>query len=139
MTSYESIYEVFLSKIEDYNLLELSDEDFKKQLFSYLRSSIAKFNKCTSDLSKRDDVMEEFEEDLSDIEIEILALSMIEEWIRPQVNSTLLTQQIIGGSEEKFYAQSNHLDKIMNLKEQIRIEKQKAYRDYQTEQFRNNK
>lgn len=63
---------------------------------------------------------------------------MVEEWIRPQVNSTLLTKQIFGGAEEKFYAQSNQLDKVMALRDQIRVEKQKAYRDYQTEKFRQN-
>ena len=130
MTSYKRIYSVFLLKIEDYDFADLSDKDANEMLLGYLIASISKFSKCTSDLSKRDD--------LSDIEIEILALSMVEEWIRPQVNSTLLTKQFFGGAEEKFYAQSNQLDKVMALRDQIRVEKQKAYRDYQTEKFRQN-
>lgn len=138
MTSYERIYSVFLLKIEDYDFAELSDRDANEMLLGYLIASISKFSKCTSDLSKRDDIEGVFEDDLSDIEIEILALSMVEEWIRPQVNSTLLTKQIFGGAEEKFYAQSNQLDKVMALRDQIRVEKQKAYRDYQTEKFRQN-
>lgn len=138
MTSYDRIYSVFLLKIEDYDFAELSDEDANEMLLGYLTASIAKFSKCSSDLSKRDDTEEVFEDDLTDIEIEILALSMVEEWLRPQVNSSLLTKQIFGGAEEKFYSQSNHLEKLMTLKDQTRVEKQKAYRDYKTEQFRIN-
>ena len=136
MTPYETIWDAFASKVNDY--MDISDEDLDDLLLGYLKSSIARFRKCTSDLSDRDDDLERFNVDLTDIEIDILALQMVEEWLRPQVNSALLTKQIIGGAEEKFYAQSNHLDKLLALKEQNKIDAQKAYRDYQTEQFRNN-
>lgn len=136
MTSYNTIFERFIKKITDFVFLDLSEEDTLDFLNSYLTSSISKFRKCESDLSDRDDVNQTFNIDLLDIEVEILALMMVEEWLEPQLNSSLLTQQIVGGSEEKFYAQSNQLEKLQNLQSRNHINAQKAYRDYTTEKFR---
>lgn len=136
MTEYESIYDRFARKITDFVILDLSDDDVADLLLSYLSSAIAKFRTCESDLSKRDDNAEAFEIDLADIEIEILALMMVEEWCEPQLNSSLLTQQIVGGSTEKFYAQANQLEKVQELATRNRIRSQKAHRDYITERFR---
>ena len=139
MTSYETIYKRFSKKITDFVFLDLSDEDTEELLFSYLMSSIAKFRKCESDLSERDEDSKAFKNDLLNEEIEILALMMVEEWLEPQLNSSLLTNQIVGGSEEKFYAQANQLDKLQNLQLRNRINAQKAFRDYKTEIFRSKK
>lgn len=139
MTSYETIYKRFSKKITDFVFLDLSDEDTEELLFSYLMSSIAKFRKCESDLSERDEDSKAFKNDLLNEEIEILALMMVEEWLEPQLNSSLLTNQIVGGSEEKFYAQANQLDKLQNLQLRNRINAQKTFRDYKTEIFRSKK
>ena len=102
MTSYERIYSVFLLKIEDYDFADLSDKDANEMLLGYLTASISKFSKCTSDLSKRDDTEGVFEDDLSDIEIEILALSMVEEWIRPQVTLLFLLNRFLVELKKNF-------------------------------------
>lgn len=130
MTSYQKIYNRFLNKITSYKLLELSDQDVQEMLYHWLMAAIPKFRRCKSDLSLRDDEVLEFKEDLLDIEIEILALLMVNEWLEPQINSELFVSQFYGGKEEKFYAQQNHLDKLMDLKESNYIEAQKLMRDY---------
>ena len=115
MTSYEIIYNKFLAKIEDYKILQMEDEDVKMMLHGWLTSAIANFRTCQSDLSKRDDVLESFEERLTDLEIEILSILMVSEWLAPQLNSVLLTKQLITGKDEKFYSQSAHLRELMDL------------------------
>lgn len=83
MTSYDAIYSRFLSSIEDYGLAELCEEDFYDTLYGYLKSAIARFRKCQSDLSNRDEEAQCFNEDLLDIEVEILSLLMARAWIEP--------------------------------------------------------
>ena len=136
-TSYEKIYERFLRKIKDFDIAEfLSSEDEEIQsfvedmLWGFLEASISKFTKCIQDLSNRDDEQKGFNLDLSDIEQEILALMMIDEWIMPQLNSTENTLQFIGGTNTKFYAQANQLDKLQSLEEKSRIKARKLIRDY---------
>lgn len=91
MTSYEAIYNRFLTKITDYELAFVPEEDMELMLHGWLLSAIAKFRKCASNLSDRDDEQKCFNINLVDEEIEILSLLMISEWIEPQLNSVLLT------------------------------------------------
>ena len=65
-TPYEKIYNRFLQKITDFNLAEVDDYSFDEMLQGWLNSSIVRIRKCQHDLSKRDDELQEFEEDLSE-------------------------------------------------------------------------
>lgn len=102
-TPYSKIYDRALAKITDYDLAVLPEDDVQLMLRGWLDSSIAKFRKCESDLSDRDDELNAFNIDLVDEEIEILALLMVCEWLEPQINSVLLTHQMFGGKEEKLW------------------------------------
>ena len=100
-TPYSKIYDRALAKITDYDLALLPDEDLHLMLKGWLTSSISKFRKCKSDLSNRDDELRTFNIDLLDVEKEILAVMMAREWLAPQLNSVLITNQVFGGKEEK--------------------------------------
>lgn len=130
MTSYEKVFDRFTQKITDFKLLELSDTDVHFMMKGWLTSAISKFRRCEHDLSQRDDEIEQFTENLNDLEIEILALLMVGEWLEPQLNSELYTSQFFGGKEEKFFAQSNQLDKLMTLFNSNKLTCQKLMRDY---------
>lgn len=129
-TPYSKVYDRALAKITDYDLAFLPDDDFRFMLRGWLDSSISKFRKCASDLSNRDDELEIFNVDLVDEEIEILALLMVCEWLEPQVNSVLLTNQMFGGKEEKWFSQSSHLAELKALRDETRTEAKKLMRDY---------
>lgn len=130
MTTYMQIYERFVRKINDILLLNASDDDAEKMLFGWLSSAIPHAMKIDSDLSNRDDEIRRFNSDLSDIEQEYLSCLMVTEWLKPQINSTLYTNQFFGSGEEKFFAQSNQLDKLMSLKKTNESETKKLRRDY---------
>lgn len=129
-TPYSKIYDRALAKLTDYDLAFLPEEDLQLMLRGWLVSAISKFRKCEADLSARDDELEEFNSDLKDEEIEILALLVVGEWLEPQVNSVTLTRQFFGGKEEKFFAQANQLDAIKTLRDETRTEARKLMRDY---------
>ena len=129
-TPYSKIYDRMLAKITDYDLAFVPEGDLQLMLCGWLASSISKFRKCASDLSNRDDELATFNVDLVDEEIEILALLMVCEWLEPQVNSVLLTHQMFGGKEEKFYSQANQLAELKALRDETRTEARKLMRDY---------
>lgn len=108
MTSYDTIFERFTQKITDYKLLKLSDNDVREMMWGWMISAISKFRRCENDLSQRDDEIQTFLVDLLDIEIEIIALLMVSEWLEPQLNSELYTSQFFGGKEEKLCLWSNY-------------------------------
>ena len=99
MTSYEVVYGRFLNHTTDFNLSELDDHTLNEMLKDWLHSAIVK-TRTSSDLS-RDDENEVFNNDLSDLDIELLAMGMKISWIDTTLYSTELTLQFIGGKEEK--------------------------------------
>ena len=130
MTSYETIYNRALAKIEDPTLAMLNDEDLENILYGWLTSAIAKHRKCTHDLSDRDDELRQFNADLTDIEQEILAILVTREWIGQQLKSVTNTLQVFGGKETKYYSQAQHLSELRALDESLRLEAQQLSRDY---------
>lgn len=130
MTSYHEIYDRFLRKITDFNLPQLDDSELQEICKGYMESAIAKFKKIQSDLSKRDNAVLQFDEDLLDVEKEILALQMVCEWVEPQVNSTLLLSQMVGWKEDRFFAQSNQIAALKALRDSAEERARALRRDW---------
>ena len=123
-TAYEPIYNRALAKIQDFELANLSDRDIEEMLHGWLMSAIAKFRQCKNDLKDRDEELRQFNVDLEDEEIEILAIMMVREHLSPQLHSTLL------GKEQNYYSQAAHVKELMDMDNSLRIEAQKLMRDY---------
>lgn len=100
MTSYEVVYNRFLNKLTDFNLPKLDDVTLTNMLNDWLHSSIVK-TRTSTDLSKRNEAEGVFENDLTDLDVELLALGMVLAWLDQHLNSTELVLQFIGGKEEK--------------------------------------
>lgn len=130
MTSYETIYNVALSKITDPQLAILPEEDLENMLYGWMRSAIAKHRKCTSDLSDRDEELKQFNADLTDLEVEILGILIAREWVSGQLLSVTNTLQVFSGKETNYYSQAAHLKELQALDETLRLEAQQLSRDY---------
>jgi hypothetical protein len=117
-TPYEKIYNRFSQKITDFNLVELDNDSLGEMLLGWLNSAIVRMRRCKHDLTKRDDELLEFAEDLSDIELELLAMGMVDAWLSQYLNSTENVLQMIGGKEEKYYSQASHMAEVRSIKEE---------------------
>lgn len=101
MTLYSTLYNRCLQKLEDPTLMQLPEEDLEDMLHDYMLSAIAKHRKCEHDLSDRDDELKQFNSDLSDLEIEILAILMLREYISQRLHSVTNTMMVFSGKETK--------------------------------------
>ena len=137
---YEDIFSIFLTKIVDYSFLECDEKYLHEQMISWLHSSASsprlrvKFN--TFYLNDEGKLLN-FElktpvDEQSDMEFvkEILSKGMVISWLEPQVKNVLLTKQMFGGKEEKYYAQANHLKELQLLLNDVKLEFSKLLRDY---------
>lgn len=97
-TSYQTIYNRFLLKITDYSLTELPDDVLSIMMLGYLKTSVAEaeVHAPREGVFEMDDDSGCFVHVLSNLEQEILALGCVEAWVEPQINSILLTQQMVG-------------------------------------------
>ena len=129
-TPYETIYNRALNKLEDPQLLMMPEEDLEEMLHGYLLSAIAKHRKCEHDLSDRDEELKQFNSDLSDLEIEILSILVLREWISQRLHSVTNVLQVFSGKETKWFSQAQHIAELRALDESLKIEAQKLSRDY---------
>lgn len=125
-TPYETVYDSFLNHTTDFNLAELDDYTLSKMLKSWLRTAIVN-TRTSCDLSDRDDEQEMFNNDLSDQDIELLGMGMTLAWIDQCLNSSENVLQFIGGKEEKYYSQANHIAALRAMREDIRIEMKRLH------------
>lgn len=134
--SYDEIYSCFLRKITDYDFLHFSVDDSYALLNEYFHSATAKpYTRRLFSTFKMDDAVMELTYELKnvvnddedyDFVIETLALGILVEWLEPQLNSKLLTQQMITSSKEsKYYSQAQHLSEMKSLYE-VSVAKQRA-------------
>lgn len=137
---YENIFSMFLSKITDYSFLEYDEDFVRSQMVSWLHSSAciprlrAKFTNLELDdeasilsFNLRNSISEQSDTGFT---TDILARAMVISWLEPQVKSVLLTKQMLGGKEEKFYAQANHLSQLQQMLSSAKDELNNLLRDY---------
>ena len=126
MTSYETVYGRFLNRVTDFNLSELDDHTLSEMLKGWLHIAIVK-TRTSSNLFAKDDENEVFENDLTDLDVELLAMGMTLAWLDQTLNSTELTLQFIGGKEQKYYSQSAHITELRALRADTMREMQQLY------------
>ena len=125
MTSYETVYGRFLNSITDFNLAEVDDHTLNEMLKDWLHTAIVKTR--TSSKIIRNDEDEVFNSDLSDLDIELLAMGMKLAWLDQTLNSTDNVLMFIGGKEEKFFSQANHIGELRALRADTLREMQQLY------------
>ena len=137
---YEDIFSIFLSKITDYSFLEYDENFIRGQMVSWLHSSSssprlrAKFSTLT--LSDEEAALDFSlkhsggEQSDCDFVTDILARAMVIAWLEPEVKNVLLTKQLLTGSEEKFYAQANHISQMEQMLATAKTELKNILRDY---------
>lgn len=112
-TSYEKIYENLLPKFRSYEIPLMSTEEVKDCLHDFLIPAISRFHVCRKNLDNRDDILQRFNVELSDIEIEILSNYMLIEYIDSEyVRTPSLLKVQLPSNDFKFYSPANFLDKL---------------------------
>lgn len=129
MTPYETVYERFAQKITDLDLADLTDDELSQMLYGWMRSAIRQSRYLGEGLTLDDD-NQQFSNTLTDVQIEVFALGMVLEWLRPQVYSVNLTHQMYGGKEEKWFSQASHLSTLNDTLARVKLDRDRLIRDY---------
>lgn len=120
-TPFKVIYDKFFGKITDdmyENIAEWTKEDTEADVKNILLDAIPGFEFPRFPLYDYDEYAEEFESSLTEEEINIFALLMLNVWVQRQVTSIENTRMKYSGSDFKLTSQANHLAKLMELKKE---------------------
>lgn len=115
-TPYERIYENLLPKFQSYEIPLMEVDEVKDFLRDYLAPAIARFHVCRKDLNDRNDVLERFNVQLSDVEIEILSNFALLEYIdSTYVRIPTLLKSSLASTDFHAFSSANMLDKLMAM------------------------
>lgn len=115
-TPYEKLYENLLPKFRSYEIPLMSTEEVKDCLHDFLIPAISRFHVCRKDLSDRDDIIQRFNADLSDDEIEIISNYMLIEYTDSEyIRTPSLLKVQLPSSDFKVFSPANFLDKLMAM------------------------
>ena len=115
-TSYEKIYENLLPKFRSYEIPLMSTEEVKDYLHDYLIAAVSRFHVCRKDLNDRDDIIQRFNVELSDIEIEILTNYLLIELLDSEyVRVPSLLKISLPSNDFKAFSKANFLDKLVAM------------------------
>lgn len=141
MTSidYQDIFESFLGNVQDYGFNDMTKSEVHSLLREYLHKATSNIYvyRLFSSLTLDDEIetltfeiAHVIEESVdADFVKTVLAKQMVYEWVHPQVRNVVNTAQMFGGSEQKFYAQANHLNELRALEEDTVLEVRRLIRD----------
>ena len=133
ITPFSKVYDRFFSKITDDMYMELTEFDTYRLVEQLLVSAIHSFefprvdltNYVLSSVTEENEIERlegQFNEELSEEEINILATYMVVEWLGQQLASIENIRMKYSGSDFKFTSQANHMSKLKNLKEHYKQE-----------------
>ena len=114
-TTFEEIYNQFLSKIIDYDYLILTPEEKIILMSTRLRSALAKFRVKKRNI-EADYILNEFNRELDDLEIETIALWLIYEWITPKINNVEMFEHRLNTREFQGFSEANHLKEMQQIR-----------------------
>ena len=109
-TPYQVVFDAFLSKIQEDDWSEYMDEEaYTADWISILHAAMAQF-KFPRFNTKLDDEKKEFNDELTDQEVEILAQLMKQEWLDRAIHDW---QEIKLLYDERDFSPANMLDKLI--------------------------
>jgi hypothetical protein len=119
-TPYNSVIDLALVTIRDFKidkLYALSPTDFDTYMEGFLIKAIPNFTSCTKDLYDTSEILREFNETLTNLEIKILAEYLIIEWLESEITDVKqITGMLQNKKEANRYSEANLLDKKILLK-----------------------
>lgn len=121
-TEFTEVYEMFLSKITDYDILKLDEDELNQEFKMLLKKALARFV-YIKDVSVDYD-FEQFSRELTGLEMDIISSYMVSAWISPKINSITLLRQSLSSKDFSMHSQANHLKELIELKDSTEKEAQ---------------
>lgn len=119
-TPFSAVYDCFLSKVTDDMYMELTPEETEGLLQDFLLNAIPYFEFPRKNIADYSIDNEEFNVELDQEEINILATYMAVEWLGQQLVIIDNVRQKYSGSDFKFTSQANHMGQVSKLVDQYK-------------------
>lgn len=122
VTTFQEMYDFFLSGITDDMFMELTKEDTEAMLEEILLAALPNFEFPRKDIFDVDMSRKQFKVNLTVEEMRIIRSYMVVEWLNFQIASVENVRQKYSGSDWKFTSQASHIDKLLKMRDTYNTE-----------------
>ena len=133
---YDAIIGAFLSKITEFNFINMGDENREELVNGYMRRAVSEFDRtCKQDLTvSMDTVEQEFAVDVDDATadeiINILSEGMVVQWLKPYVYQQELLENVINSRDFTQYSPAELLMRVGNAYRRAQKDFTQMIREY---------
>ena len=133
---YDVFKNAFLSKISEYELIQLDEEDRDEVIDGFMRRALTAFKKnCKYDFASNfDDVTSVFEIDVADEDVdelaEIISEGMVVQWLKPYVYKQEILQNLISTRDFSMYSPAELLKRVNETYHQAQKDYTQMIREY---------
>lgn len=133
--SYDDVANAFLSKITEFEFLQIPEEERNTIINGYMKRASAAFqNVCEYDLTLFDDESKEFSDsfDESDIDeiLDILSEGMVVQWLKPYVYKQELLENALNTADYTTYSPAELLLRVGNAYSKAQKDYTQMIREY---------
>lgn len=133
--SYDAFTSAFLSKITEFEFLQIPEEDRTTIIDGYMKRAISAFkNVCIYDLSTGDDVNREFVGEFTDSDtdeiLEIVSEGMLVQWLKPYVYKQELLENALNTADFTTYSPAELLLRVGNAYAKAQKDYTQMVREY---------
>lgn len=134
--SYDVFINTFLSKITEYEFIKLDIKSAEEILDGFLKRAVSEFKAvCKYDLvNTRDDVLREFDIEISDSDLDeiadIISEGMIVQWLKGYVNKQELLENQLNTRDFQTYSPAELLMRVGNAYTQAKKDYTQMIREY---------
>lgn len=134
--SYDAFVGAFLSKISEFEFMNLTDVEREDRVDGYMRRAISAFKKnCKYDLvtTANDDIREfdvDIDDDSSDEIIDIISEGMVVQWLKPYIYKQELLENVLNTRDFTSYSPAELLLRVGNAYKQAQKDYTQMVREY---------
>lgn len=122
-TKFSVVYDRAVFKFKDYSFLKIGDKPKEQVLKHYLLSAISDFqHSCSVDITKYDLELEQFDNELDNEMVEILAMGILYYWLSANAMNKELFKNRIHSSDYNSYSPANLLKEMREIRDSIEQE-----------------
>lgn len=129
-TKFSEIYSLFLSQIDDYDLIQVSEEEMDGVIEDYLRNCFVHLQHMMIEVTDIDFEGKTFNTDLNYIEKTLVSKAMKLEWVGGKKHSGELMRKSIGDRDYKAIQGVDYLKGLSDVEEKLRNEIDRIMIDY---------
>lgn len=134
-TPYDIFEGAFLSKITEYDFLQIDPYDRNGSIDSYMKRAAAQFNKvCKYDLLTSDDAVRELAVDIPDSDlveiVDIVATGMVVQWLQPYMFKSENLENILNTADYSMYSPAELLLRVREVYQMAQRDFKNMIKDY---------